>query len=188
MSNPTKFPPSTTQPGWPQYAYDTTGNHYVLLRDGTPTGDFTGHGCLYGKLDEDGYVERDFQYVPTMGSTPDSCIMAGGPWMGADQMIAAGIPPIRIPDEPIATPPVMTIPKYAIPVKLQAELVDRFRYHAPTGDQPARYERIRDEIFMLAVLICSNAPESRERATALTHLDAAMMFANAAIARNESKP
>jgi hypothetical protein len=185
MSN---FPPSTTKSGWPEFICDTTGNQYVLLRDGTPTGDFTGHSCLYGKLDQGGYIDRDYQYVPAIGSTPEACTMSGGTWMTAGQMLAAGIPPIKIPDEPVVTPPVMTIPKYQIGDKLKADLVSRFMYHAPSGDQPERYGRIRDEIFKVAILICSNAPDSRERATALTHLDAAMMFANAAIARNESKP
>jgi len=185
MSN---FPPSTTKSGWPEFTYDTTGSHYVLLRDGTPTGDFTGHSCLYGKLDESGYIGRDYQYVPTIGSTPGACTMTGGTWMGAGQMLAAGIPPIKIPPEPVVTPPVLTMPKYAIGEKLKADLVSRFMYHAPHGDQPERYGRIRDEIFKVAVLICSNAPDSRERNTCLTHLDHAMMMANAAIARNEPKP
>ena len=181
------FPSSTTQPGWPEFICDTTGAQYVLLRDGTPTGEFTGHSCLYGKLDQAGYIDRDYQYVPTIGATPGACTMAGGAWMNPSEMIVAGIPPIKIPSEPVVTPPVMTMPKYPIPVKLANELVTRFKYHAPHGDQPERYEKIRDEIFQLAVHICSNAPESRERATALTHLDHAMMMANAAIARNEVK-
>jgi len=70
--------------------------------------------------------------------------------------------------------------------KVIAELRNRFTYHAPKADQPERYERIRASILDLAITLSSHCPPSRELSTALTHLDAAMMFANAAIARNEN--
>ena len=68
------------------------------------------------------------------------------------------------------------------------DLRNRFTYHAPKDDQIERYKVIRDAFLQLALVICNAAPQSRELSTALTHLDAAMMFANAAIARNESRP
>ncbi len=61
----------------------------------------------------------------------------------------------------------------------------RFEYHAPRGDQAIRYGEIRAKILHLAVFISERAPTSRELSTALTHLDAVMFYANAAIARNE---
>ena len=64
-------------------------------------------------------------------------------------------------------------------------LENRFTYHAPRGDQPARYEKLRGEALVFARLIVESCPPSPERSTALTHLDAVVMFANAAIARNE---
>jgi hypothetical protein len=62
-------------------------------------------------------------------------------------------------------------------------LTNRFTYHAPQGDQPARYEKLRAQALVFARLIVENCPSSPERSTALTRLDEAVMHANAAIAR-----
>lgn len=67
----------------------------------------------------------------------------------------------------------------------QAYLNRAFTYHPPFGDQPERYVAIRDEAKMLAVNILRMCPDSRERSLALTKLEEAVMWANAAIARNE---
>lgn len=60
-----------------------------------------------------------------------------------------------------------------------------FTYNPPKHDQPARYVAIRDAAKDLALLIARNTPESREQSLALTNLEQTVMFANAAIARNE---
>ncbi|GMW03816.1 MAG: hypothetical protein AMXMBFR84_49500 [Candidatus Hydrogenedentota bacterium] len=60
-----------------------------------------------------------------------------------------------------------------------------YKYHAPKDGQPERYTRIRDEFGKLAHLLITNCPESRELSVALTNLEQANMWANAAIARNE---
>lgn len=65
------------------------------------------------------------------------------------------------------------------------EINKRFRYHAPKGDQPDRYDRIRSHARIMACLISEVVPESREQALALTHLEQACMWANAGIARRE---
>lgn len=65
------------------------------------------------------------------------------------------------------------------------ELENRFTYHTPKEGQPERYERIRYKGKMLAAYINENCPESREKSLALTKIDEAVMWANAAIARNE---
>lgn len=65
------------------------------------------------------------------------------------------------------------------------ELATRFTYHAPKGNQPERYERIRAAALAFADLIAELAPPSREQALALTNLEEAVMWANAAIARRE---
>lgn len=65
------------------------------------------------------------------------------------------------------------------------ELLKRFTYHPPKGDQPARYTTLRETAKDFAQWILSCCPESRERALALTKLEEAVMWANAAIARNE---
>lgn len=66
------------------------------------------------------------------------------------------------------------------------ELENRFSYHAPKEGQPEKYEEVRDSIKAVAYTLSRVVPKSRELSTALTHLDAAMMFACAGIARNEN--
>lgn len=66
-----------------------------------------------------------------------------------------------------------------------ADLVERFTYHAPHGDQPERYEQIREAAREFAILIGDLCPSSRERSSAWTKLDEVVMHANASIARHE---
>ncbi len=66
-----------------------------------------------------------------------------------------------------------------------AELDKRFTYHAPKGDQPERYTALRASARLFAMAIVSNSPESHEQSVALTNLEQAVFWANAAIARNE---
>lgn len=65
------------------------------------------------------------------------------------------------------------------------EVRRRWSYHPPKGDQTVRYERLRTLAADLGAEILNSCPESRERDVALDNLDAVVMFANAAIARNE---
>ena len=65
------------------------------------------------------------------------------------------------------------------------DIEKNFTYHAPKGDQINRYQCIRDTAKGFALLLESACPESRERSLALTKLEEAVMWANAAIARNE---
>jgi len=65
------------------------------------------------------------------------------------------------------------------------DLERRFTYHAPQGDQSARYERIRAAARRYVELINALCPESREKSLAITNLEQTVMWANAAIARNE---
>jgi hypothetical protein len=69
----------------------------------------------------------------------------------------------------------------------EAEIEKRFTYHKPIGNQPARYEIIRDKAKGLALLVRDLCPDSRERMLALLHLENTVMWANAAIARNENE-
>jgi hypothetical protein len=75
--------------------------------------------------------------------------------------------------------------KYQITDDALSKINERFEYHAPKADQIPRYARIRAKARELALEIVGQSPLSREQSEALTHLDAAVMFANAAIARNE---
>ena len=67
----------------------------------------------------------------------------------------------------------------------RAELEKRFTYHPPKEGQPARYGLLRREGKALAVLIDTHCPDSREKSTAMTKLEECIMWANAAIARND---
>lgn len=69
--------------------------------------------------------------------------------------------------------------------EMMRRLENDFTYHPPKGDQIERYQQIRDKAKEFAMLVVTLAPASRECSLALTHIDSASMFANAAIARNE---
>ena len=66
-----------------------------------------------------------------------------------------------------------------------ADLVKRFTYHPPKDAQPERYSALRDAALDLAADIDAQCPPSREKSLALTKLEESVMWANAAIARNE---
>ena len=64
-----------------------------------------------------------------------------------------------------------------------------FRFHAPiTDSQPPRYEAVRARCGDLAKFLLTVCPPSRELSTALSQLQATMMWGNAAIAINEKLP
>lgn len=65
------------------------------------------------------------------------------------------------------------------------ELKHRFTYHAPKGSQADRYVLIRDAGYDFADVINVSAPDSSEKSLAITKIEEAVMWANAAIARNE---
>lgn len=67
----------------------------------------------------------------------------------------------------------------------QFDLDNRFKYHAPHGTQPDRYVEIRNLAKNLATDILAKTPTSREQSLAITALEECVMWANAAIARNE---
>lgn len=60
-----------------------------------------------------------------------------------------------------------------------------FTYHAPKGNQAARYEEIRAAAKIFAQVIVEQSHPSREREFAISHIESAVMWANAGIARNE---
>lgn len=62
---------------------------------------------------------------------------------------------------------------------------NNFTYHPPIGDQQSRYELLRDRAKELAYFFDTQCPPSREKSLAITKLEEAVMWANAAIARNE---
>ena len=65
------------------------------------------------------------------------------------------------------------------------DIENRFTYHLPKEGQPAKYEALRGGVKDIAKMIDSYCPESREKSLAITHLEEAVFWANAAIARHE---
>ena len=61
-----------------------------------------------------------------------------------------------------------------------------FTYHPPVNDQAVRYNELREAAKDLALRIWHSCPDSREKSMAITHLQHAIMCANASIAINEA--
>jgi hypothetical protein len=66
-----------------------------------------------------------------------------------------------------------------------ADIRNRFTYHPPKGDQSDRYDAIRQSMLALALALNDLVPDSREKSLAITSLEQASMWSNAAISRNE---
>ncbi|MGW6603337.1 Acb2/Tad1 domain-containing protein [Streptomyces sp. NPDC055036] len=64
-------------------------------------------------------------------------------------------------------------------------LETRFTYHPPQPGQADRYEQIRAGGLALAQLLAELCPSSPELSRAITHIDEAVMNANAAVARHD---
>lgn len=67
------------------------------------------------------------------------------------------------------------------------DLMNRFTYHAPREGQPERYQGIRMKGLLMAMEVEGSCPDSREKSIALTKIEEAVFWANAAIARNEEQ-
>jgi len=65
------------------------------------------------------------------------------------------------------------------------DLDNIYKYHSPKEGQAERYQIIRDTAKELAKIIDAFCPDSRERSVAFTHIETAVMWANASIARNQ---
>ena len=65
------------------------------------------------------------------------------------------------------------------------DIETRFTYHPPKEGQPVKYDALRTAFKDLAYLVEHYCPDSRERSLALTHLETAVFWANASIARHE---
>lgn len=71
------------------------------------------------------------------------------------------------------------------PQELRADIANRFQYHPPKEGQPEKYSVIRSGFATIAFYLLDTCPQSRELSLALTNLEQAQFWANAAIARNE---
>lgn len=63
------------------------------------------------------------------------------------------------------------------------EMARRFRYVKPNDDQVLSLETVRGHMWALGDLLDEELPECREKSLALTHLEQAQMWANAALVR-----
>lgn len=73
-----------------------------------------------------------------------------------------------------------------MPVSSNAMLENNFAYHAPkTSGVVEAHQSVRSLCLDLAKSFDTLLPSSREKALAFTKLEEAMMWANAAIARNQ---
>ena len=70
--------------------------------------------------------------------------------------------------------------------EINKQIENNFKYHAPKGGQPQKYEEIRNMANAYAELLDNLCPDSREKSIAFTKLEECVMWANASIARNES--
>lgn len=75
--------------------------------------------------------------------------------------------------------------KYTPSLDAVEKVDNNFKYHPPAEGQAERYEAIRAKAKELATLLNASCPSSRELSVAHTNLETAVMWANAAIARNE---
>ena len=75
--------------------------------------------------------------------------------------------------------------KYPITDADRDDYSKRFKHKLPDDDQALRHARIRSEARDLAELMLESCPASRELHLALTKLEEAVFWANAAISRRE---
>lgn len=67
---------------------------------------------------------------------------------------------------------------------MNSAITNRFTYHAPTPATVIIYETMREKAKDLALWMDEVGTESRELSLAITHLDQAVMWFNASVARN----
>lgn len=66
----------------------------------------------------------------------------------------------------------------------RADIENRFEYHPPKDEETKfAHERVRLLLVEVALELDGLVPEGREKSTAITKLEEAMMWANAGIAR-----
>jgi rRNA maturation protein Nop10 len=75
--------------------------------------------------------------------------------------------------------------RYTLTDEVRRRFENTFTYHPPKGDQAQRYTELRDLAKNLALVGVQLSPPGREQSLALTKLEEAAFWFNAAIARGE---
>jgi hypothetical protein len=76
--------------------------------------------------------------------------------------------------------------KHKKELKMSKELDNIFMYHAPKGDQPARYEKLRAAAKQFAECVEDCCPPCYDRDVAIRKIREAVMTANSSIAIQEA--
>ena len=64
------------------------------------------------------------------------------------------------------------------------DIPKRFTYSPPDEERAAVHDTVRSNLQYMAEIIDASQPDSREKSLAITHLEEAMFWANAGLARN----
>lgn len=72
--------------------------------------------------------------------------------------------------------------------RVDVDLERKFTYHPATPEKALRFTVLREHAKAFGMLIKEACPDGRERAIAITKLEELIMWANAAIAREEPSP
>lgn len=69
-------------------------------------------------------------------------------------------------------------------MRTQAEVIEAFTYHPPASEaEKMFYERFRNTMKDCALFLIEILPECPERTIAIRHIEQAVMYANATVAR-----
>lgn len=68
-----------------------------------------------------------------------------------------------------------------------ADVENRFKFHPATEKTGPQHDQVRNTMLRVAKQMVRDLPEGRERSLVLTHLEEAMFWANAAIARQPAE-
>ncbi len=71
--------------------------------------------------------------------------------------------------------------------RLMERVASDFTFHPATDITGPQHDKVREEFQRLAAFLVYNVPVGREQSLALTKLEEAMFWANAAIARNQGQ-
>ena len=121
----------------------------------------------------------DVWYAPTCGSTHFQC----GCGLNIDLAEVTGISYEDCSNREEIAALVKAVSNREGEMMEQKEMDNRFTYHEPTAKQIERYNSLRSMAKAMAQHIIDLTPESREQSLAITKLEEAVMWANAAIAR-----